>query len=228
MPPIVTGSRDLKNAQTQGGFRDMMRWIVGTSLQFRFLVVGIAAALMVFGIIRLRDMPVDVFPEFSPPSAEIQTEALGLSASEVESLVTLNTEELLAGVPWLKAMRSQSVTGMSSVQLIFEPGTNLMRARQLVQERLILSYLLPNVSQRPVMLNPVSATSRTMMIGVSSKKLSLIELSVLARWTIKQRIMGALGHPNVSISRSLIVQRPTTDSSIRARFFRSQEHPSQL
>ena len=150
----------------------MMRWIVGSSLQFRFLVVGIAAAMMVFGITRLHDMPVDVFPEFAPPMAEIQTEALGLSAAEVETLVTLNTEEMLAGVPWLRAMRSRSVPGMSSVQLIFEPGTNLMQARQLVQERLILSYLLPNVSQRPVMLNPVSATSRTMMIGVSSKKLS--------------------------------------------------------
>src|SRR5438477_5687841 len=177
----------------------MMRWIVGTSLQFRFLVVGLAAMLMVFGVTRLRDMPVDVFPEFSPPTAEIQTEAIGLAAPEVESLVTLNTEELLAGVPWLKAMRSQSVTGMSSVQLIFQPGTNLMQARQLVQERLILSYLLPNVSQRPVMLNPVSATSRTMMIGVSSKKLTPLELSVLARWTIKPRLMGVPGVANVSI-----------------------------
>src|SRR5437879_3765371 len=177
----------------------MMRWIVGTSLQFRFLVVGLAAMLMVFGVTRLRDMPVDVFPEFSPPTAEIQTEAIGLAAPEVESLVTLNTEELLAGVPWLKAMRSQSVTGMSSVQLIFEPGTNLMRALQLVQERLILSYLLPNVSQRPVMLNPVSATSRTMMIAVSSRKLSMIELSVLSRWTIKPRLMGVPGVANVSI-----------------------------
>jgi len=177
----------------------MMRWIVGSSLQFRFLVVGIAAAMLVFGITRLRDMPVDVFPEFAPPTAEIQTEALGLSAAEVETLVTLNTEELLAGVPWLKNMRSRSVPGMSSVQLIFQPGTNLMQARQLVQERLILSYLLPNVSQRPIMLNPVSATSRTMMIGVSSKKLSPIELSVLARWTIKPRLMGVAGVANVSI-----------------------------
>ena len=175
----------------------MMRWIVGSSLQFRFLVVGAAAAMMVFGITRLREMPVDVFPEFAPPMAEIQTEALGLSAAEVENLVTLNTEELLAGVPWLRAMRSQSVPGMSSVQLIFEPGTNLMRAWQMVQERLILSYMLPNVSQRPVMLNPVSATSRT--IGVSSKKLSLMELSVLTRWTIKPRLMGVPGVANVSI-----------------------------
>ena len=177
----------------------MMRWIVGSSLQYRFLVVGIAAAMMVFGITRLGHMPVDVFPEFAPPTAEIQTEALGLSAAEVENLVTLNTEELLAGVPWLKTMRSRSVPGMSSVQLIFQPGTNLMQARQLVQERLILSYLLPNVSQRPVMLNPVSATSRTMMIGVSSKKLSPLELSVLARWTIKPRLMGVPGVANVSV-----------------------------
>src|SRR2546430_6283631 len=177
----------------------MMRWIVGSSLQYRFLVVGIAAAMLVFGITRLRDMPVDVCPEFAPPTAEIQTEALGLSAAEVETLVTLNTEELLAGVPWLKNMRSRSVPGMSSVQLIFQPGTNLMQARQLVQERLILSYLLPNVSQRPVMLNPVSATSRTMMIGVSSKKLTPLELSVLARWTIKPRLMGVPGVANVSV-----------------------------
>src|SRR5712691_3366376 len=70
--------------------REMMRWIVGSSLKFRFLVVGVAAAMMVFGITRLRDMPVDVFPEFAPPTAEIQTEALGLSAAEVETLVTLN------------------------------------------------------------------------------------------------------------------------------------------
>src|SRR5947209_3431380 len=183
----------------QGRAPFMMRWIVGSSLQYRFLVVGIAAAMMVFGITRLGHMPVDVFPEFAPPTAEIQTEALGLSAAEVENLVTLNTEELLAGVPWLKTMRSRSVPGMSSVQLIFQPGTNLMQARQLVQERLILSYLLPNRSERPVMLNPVSATSRTMMIGVSSKKLSPLELSVLARWTIKPRLMGVPGVANVSV-----------------------------
>src|SRR5207249_1315680 len=78
-------------------------------------------------------------------------------------------------------------------------GTNLRQARRLVQERLSLWSMLPNVSQRPVMLNPVSATSRTMMIGVSSKKLSLIELSVLARWTIKPRLMGVPGVANVSI-----------------------------
>src|SRR2546428_13412969 len=99
----------------QGRAPFMMRWIVGSSLQYRFLVVGIAAAMMVFGITRLGHMPVDVFPEFAPPTAEIQTEALGLPAAEVETLVRLNTEGLLAGVPWRRPSRPRPVPGRSSV-----------------------------------------------------------------------------------------------------------------
>src|SRR3712207_2196452 len=113
----------------------MMRWIVESSLRLRVLVIAAAAAILVVGVERLRQMPVDVLPEFAPPYVEIQTEAPGLSAEEVEDLVTLNVEELLAGVPWLQTMRSRSVPGLSSVVMIFERGTNLMRARQMVQER---------------------------------------------------------------------------------------------
>src|ERR687896_460309 len=113
-----------------------MRWIVGSSLKFRYIVIFIAAALVFFGTTQLRDMPVDVFPEFAPPRVEIQTPALGLSAAEVESLVTIPLEEQLTGVPGVDVMRSKSVEQLSSVLLIFEPGTDLMLARQLVQERL--------------------------------------------------------------------------------------------
>jgi Cu/Ag efflux pump CusA len=60
-----------------------MRWIVGTSLYFRFLVVALAVGMMAFGSTRLRDMPVDVFPEFAPPFVEIQTEGPGMSTEEV-------------------------------------------------------------------------------------------------------------------------------------------------
>ena len=67
----------------------MIRWIVGTSLKFRFIVLVLAAALMFFGILQLPNTPVDVFPEFAPPRVEIQTPSLGLSADEVESLVTV-------------------------------------------------------------------------------------------------------------------------------------------
>jgi CzcA family heavy metal efflux pump len=177
----------------------MLSWIVGSSLKFRILVVAIAAALLVFGAVRLRTMPVDVFPEFAPPVVEIQTEALGLSPWEVEHLVTTNLEELLSGVAWLRTIRSESVTGLSMVRLIFEPGTDVIRARQLVQERLTLAYTLPNVSKAPQILPPVSATNRVMMIGLSSKELTPIQMSVIAQWTIKPKLQGLAGVANVAI-----------------------------
>ena len=113
----------------------MMRWIVGSSLKFRFLVLALAAALMYFGMAQLRDMPVDVFPEFAPPLVEIQTPSLGFSPGEVEALVTIPLEEALSGVPGLDVMRSKSVPQLSSIKMIFKTGTDLLLARQLVQER---------------------------------------------------------------------------------------------
>jgi CzcA family heavy metal efflux pump len=177
----------------------MFRWVIGASLKYRFLVLGVAAALVAFGTLQLRKTPVDVFPEFAPPVVEVQTEAIGLSAEEVESLITLNLEELLSGVPWLTSIRSESVTGLSSIVLTFERGTDVMKARQMVQERLTLAYTLPNVAQPPVILQPLSATSRFMMIGVTSDKVEPTELSLLARWTIKPRLLGVPGVANVAI-----------------------------
>ncbi len=100
----------------------MMRWIVGTSLRFRFIVISIAAAMMFFGFDRLRHMPVDVFPEFAPSLVEIQTPCLGLTSEEVENLVTIPLEEVLTGVDGLDVMRSKSVEQLSSVKMIFKPG----------------------------------------------------------------------------------------------------------
>jgi CzcA family heavy metal efflux pump len=177
----------------------MLRGIVGWSLQYRFLVLVAAAAMVFFGSAQLGDMPVDVLPEFAPVLVEVQTEALGLSAEEVEMLVTLNIEELLMGTPWVQTMRSKSVPGLSSLLLIFEPGTEIMLARQLVQERLNLAWGLPNVSKPPVILQPLSATSRVMMVGLSSNEVSPIAMSVLARWNIRPALMGVPGVANVSI-----------------------------
>jgi CzcA family heavy metal efflux pump len=177
----------------------MFRWIIGASLQFRFLVLGAATALVLFGTSQFSKMRLDVFPEFAPPIVEVQTEAAGLSAEEVESLITLNLEELLSGVPWLESIRSQSVTGLSSIVLTFERGTDIMKARQMMQERLTLAYTLPNVAQPPVILQPLSATARFMMIGISSDRVEPTELSLLARWTIKPRLLGVPGVANVAI-----------------------------
>jgi CzcA family heavy metal efflux pump len=178
----------------------MIRRIIASSMQLRFVVFAVAALLLIIGFTQLEEMPVDILPEFSRPYVEVQTEALGLSAEEVESLITTPMEaDMLNGVSWVDEIRSQSIPGLSSIVLIFEPGTDIMKARQMVQERLVSVYALPNVSKPPAMINPLSSTSRCMAIGLTSNKLSLIEMSVLARWTIVPRLMGVPGVANVSI-----------------------------
>src|SRR5262245_6493327 len=178
----------------------MLRSIVQSCLKSRFVVVVLAAAFLVVGLLRLRDMPLDVLPEFSLPYVEIQTEALGLSAEEVEQLITLGMEQdLLNGVPWVRSIRSESLPGLSSIVIVFKRGTDLMKARQMVSERLTQAYVLPHVSKPPIMIQPRSATSRVMIVGLSSKKLSPIQMSVLARWTIVPRLKGVPGVANVAI-----------------------------
>src|SRR2546422_2033910 len=99
----------------------MMRWIIQTSLKLRFLVVVTAAMLMFFGVAKIHDMPIDAFPEFAPPRVEVQTLCLGLSAADVEQLVTVPVEKALNGVAGLDIMRSKSVSQLSSVVMIFKP-----------------------------------------------------------------------------------------------------------
>jgi Cu/Ag efflux pump CusA len=178
----------------------MLNWIVSSSLRLRVVVLALAAVLLVAGVWRMRNMPLDVVPEFSPLALEVQTEALGLSTSEVESLITVPLEaDLLNGVPWLHSIESKSITGLSSIKMLFAPGTDLMKARQMVQERLTQAHALPNVSSPPVLLQPISSASRIMNIGLSSKTLSLIDMSVQARWTIVPRLVGVPGVANVSV-----------------------------
>src|SRR2546426_133784 len=178
----------------------MMRWIIGSSLKLRLVVATVAALLIVFGFTQLRNMPVDVLPEFSRPHVEIQVELLGLSAQEVEALITTPMEaDLLNGTPWVKELRSVSIPGLASIVLVFEKGTDLMRARQVAQERLNEVFALPRVAKHFTMINPVSSAGRVMAIGVTSNKLSLVDMSVLARWTIQPRLLGVPGVANVSI-----------------------------
>ncbi|MEU0404300.1 efflux RND transporter permease subunit [Streptomyces sp. NPDC006197] len=160
-----------------------------------------AAAVMALGFFQLpRAASADVFPEFAPTRVQIQTEAPGLSAAEVEQLITVPLEQdLLNGVAWLDEITSESAPGLSSVDLVFEPGTNEQKARQAVQERLIQVGGLPQVGKPPVMIQPLSSTSRVMMIGLSSKDASRIDMSVLARWNIKPRLLGIPGVANVVI-----------------------------
>src|SRR6187431_777195 len=129
----------------------MLKAIVTWALNMRVLVVALSIAVIVVGIASVRHAPLDVFPEFAPPMAEIQTEAPGLSTEQVDALVTVPLENALNGIPWLKTIRSKSVLGLSSVVMIFQPGSDLLRARQMVQERLNLAQgRLPPLVRPPV------------------------------------------------------------------------------
>ena len=178
----------------------MMRWIVASSIKLRFIVVAMAAGMMLYGFTQLRDTPLDVFPEFAPPQVEIQTISLGLSSTDVEALVTVPLEEALNGVPGLETIRSRSVADLSSIQLLFKPGTDLLEARQLVSERVrIVTPTLPTWAAPPVMMPPVSATRRVMQIGMTSDSVSLIDMSTIAYWKIRARLLRVPGVANVAI-----------------------------
>ena len=146
-------------------------------------------------------MHADVVPELgSGPVLEVQTEALGLSSQEVEQYVTVPMENnLLDGIMNVWDVRSQSLAGLSTVDLYFEPGTTVLRARQLVTERLTNAFELPNISKPPQLIQPLSSTSRVLMVGLRSASLDPLELSYLARWIVKPRLSGVSGVANVTI-----------------------------
>ena len=108
------------------------------------LVLAVAVALMAFGFVQLRSTSPDALPEFGPVRVDVQVEALGLSAEEVENLITNPMEnEFFNGIPWLAKLESRTLPGLSSMEMTFEPGTDPIRARQVVQERLTMTPALP-------------------------------------------------------------------------------------
>ncbi len=178
----------------------MLGRFVHFALAQRVLVLALAALLVVLGVRAGRDVPLDVFPEFAPPMVEIQTEAPGLSTEEVESLVTVPIETAVNGVPGLMTLRSKSVLGLSSVQILFERGSDVVRARQMVGERITqVQPRLPLAARQPVLMPPLSSTSRAMKVGLSSKKLDQMQISELVRWTIRPRLMAVPGVANVAV-----------------------------
>ena len=185
-----------------------MRWIVSRSLRFRWLLLFGATAMMAYGIAQIPNAKLDVFPEFAPPRVEIQTIALGNSPEEVESLISTPMEEQLNGVAGLATLRSKSVSQLSSIEMIFERGTDELRARQLVSERIAqVTPNLPTWASPPFMMPPKSSTSRTMKIGLSSNELNLIELSTITYWKIRQRLLRVPGVANVDIYGERLPQR---------------------
>lgn len=163
------------------------------------LVVALAVAVMVFGIVRMFEARLDVFPEFSPTQVVIQTESAGLSAELVETLVTNPIEQAIGGVAGLQSMRSQSIPGLSVVTVVFADGSDIFRNRQLVAERLsqavaqIPRGITPNIT-------PLTSSASTVLgIGVTSSKLSAIELRSLVDWSIRPHLLAVSGVADVNV-----------------------------
>ena len=177
-----------------------MRWIVGSSLRFRFLIVAVGIAMLAFGAAQLRGMPVDAFPEFAPPRVEVQTLALGLTAKEVEELINTPLEQTLTGIPGLEVIRSKAVPQLSSIELLFRPGTDLLRVRQLVQERInAATPSLPTWAAPPFIMPATSSTSRVIKIGMSSNTVGILDLSTIAYWKVRARLLRVPGVANVAL-----------------------------
>lgn len=180
-----------------------MRWVIHSSLRLQKILLAVAVGVVVLGIVQVSRTPVDLLPEYQPPTVEVQTEALGLSAAEVEQLITVPLEQdLLVGVPFLEDITSVSLPGLSSVLMTFEAGTDVLDARQMVQERLTQAVGvagLPAVAKTPQMIQPLSSNSRVSMVKLTSEGFTPIQMSVLARWVVGPRLLGVPGVANVAI-----------------------------
>ena len=174
--------------------------IVGFSLRFRGVVIALALLLTIYGVYTLTKAKYDVFPEFAPPLAEIQTEAPGLSPEQVEALVTQPVENAVNGVAGIEALRSGSIQGLSVVTVVFSTGSNIYLDRQLVAERLsTLSGRLPQGVRAPVITPLTSSTSTVLVVGLTSQKLSLMDLRTIADWTVRPRLLAVPGVAKVAV-----------------------------
>jgi CzcA family heavy metal efflux pump len=173
----------------------MLSKLISFSLRNSSLVIAMAGFLVLFAGLKLREMPVDVFPELNAPTVVIMTEAGGLSADEVEMTVTFPIETAVNGLPDTRRVRSSSSTSLSIIWVEFDWGTDLYRARQLVSERLsaVRESLPPNVHAE---ISPVtSITGEVMLLALSSPdgSASPLELRAFAEFTLQNRLLAVGG-----------------------------------
>ena len=176
----------------------MLNKIIQWSIKNRLIVVIGAAALLIYGGIVAMRAPVDVFPDLTAPTVTILTESHGMAPEEVEALVSLPIESSMNGTAGVFRVRSNSAAGISIVFVEFNFGTDIYRARQLVTEKLGQVRLPAGV--RPPVLGPIASTmGEIMLISMTSKTTSSMELRSLADWVIRPRLLGVPGVAQVMI-----------------------------
>lgn len=172
----------------------MFDWITKWSLRNPLLtVVGFVIVLLV-GIFAVWRMTLDVLPEFAPPQVIIQTQAPGLSPEDVETLITFRIETAVNGTPGVELVRSKSSAGLSTIIVVFDWGTNIYIARQLVNERLQeVREQFPPGTEAPMMLPITSAVSWLVKFALQSDKVPLLDLRTLCDWDIRNRLLAIPG-----------------------------------
>jgi CzcA family heavy metal efflux pump len=178
----------------------MLSILVRFSIRFSGIVVALALLVLVYGAYRFSGAGLDIFPEFALKQVIIQTEAQGLSAEQVEVLVTQQIETSISGLIGLKTLRSQSIQGLSIVTATFDENSDIYRNRQLLSERLVsLSARLPAGIGVPVAV-PLSSSSATVLtIGLNSVSKRLMELRTFVDWTLAPRLLSIPGVADVNV-----------------------------
>ncbi|MGR9088539.1 MAG: efflux RND transporter permease subunit [Gammaproteobacteria bacterium] len=184
----------------------MLAAFVRFSIRYYGIVILLAALILCYGSYRFLTAGLDIFPEFAPKQVIIQTEAPGLSAEQVEVLVTQPIEMMISGLIGLESVRSESIQGLSVIKTTFEDQTDVYRNRQLISERLsgITARLPPGIF--PVLI-PLSSSSATVLtIGLNSDSVDLMSLRSLVDWTIAPRLMAVPGVADVNVFGGLVRQ----------------------
>lgn len=179
----------------------MIDGLIKWAIKNRHLVNMMAVIWFAFGIYSMLNMPVDVFPDFSPVQVVVLTEAPGFAPEEVESLVTRPIEVGLNGTANVKLVRSTSTVGLSVITAIFEDSTNIFTARQLIAEKLqTVRSKLPASVQEPTLAPLTSAAGDIIKIGLySTGNTSMMDLRTLVDWTLKMRLLAVQGVSNVVV-----------------------------
>ncbi|TAN02464.1 MAG: efflux RND transporter permease subunit [Rhodanobacteraceae bacterium] len=178
----------------------MLNAIVGFAVRFRGIVMALAIMAVAYGALSLGQAKRDVFPEFAPPQAVVQTEVPGFSPQQVETLVTQPLENALAGAGGLVTMRSKSMQGLSMITLTFHEGSDVARVRQTVSERMARAAAsLPAVVHTPVLLPLSSSAGIVLTIGITSDMRSPMQLRTLADWTLRPQLLAVPGVSDISV-----------------------------
>lgn len=178
----------------------MLSAIVRFSIRFRGVVIALACALLVYGIVSLSQIPYSVFPEFAPPEVDIQTEAPGLSPEQVETLVTQRIENAINGALGIDTIRSRSIQGLSVITIVFRSGTDIYLDRQAVSERIAsVTNELPAGVETPLMTPLTTSTSWAMIVGLTSANQNLMRVRTVADWTVKPGLLAVRGVAGVEV-----------------------------